>query len=1191
MSLVISNLWISFVNGKISTEEFLSSYDGVSGTLDISKGECRAIRSAIRDVINQRNRNEVFDRICVALISITSKLLVKRRFDQARILLSSILESEETLISSSYVARLQFLYAQAFHYLKIYEKSLKQYSQSLDLFDQIGDDEAKAHCYRYRSQVLSKLNEIDSSIGECLASVYLFDKCGKWLEKGKTLLEVADLYKRKKSFYDLARIIDEIGNTFALSGDRARLDRYIEYHAIVKDHIGLDDNHTRESFGATDKVSDLAWTAYRHVEKSATLAARFVYDESLDELEKAFRILHDQDEQYLNSLVKVQQIDVLSKMECYSDAIEKCDEVLMASSDGSEIRRVLLKKIGLFINTNRDCLPILQRLLETDLEYPAVSVEDISRQVIWAKIKAFDTSGQYIEGIHACYELISDTHVASNPIYLGLLQIDVAELIYRYSGDYKTALKYFEESKTNLFDRVCFLHGEAMWHLARGKVEQAKGAYATAITHFRKAKDLGEKSTLRRVVATAGRLEAQANERLGNFSIAAGQFDEAADNLKFLADQSMGSVRADIASLDAFRGLKFGGKSLDVFINHKAIHPRDFEYNAKIKKTYAEVLIHNKKYSEALYYIELALSDLEQAQDLAIESIFELNCYRGLCLSYLGSLDQRLQDIVQVNPEDTTVRQQWLFNYVEGLIDWNSNKSTSSKACFLKALDCLSKYRRMQSIPELRLAFLRDYADFFENLVLFAVEIEDIDFLFIVLSEAKGQTFTDLLDFSDQSSVSSNLSPDTEYGIRNELVDLIMNHQQGADAGESDSSLQSMLVNAERHYVQTIPNIHADNQYLSTSAFPSIIQVQDRLGSDQALADMFILSDRIIILWISKSTSFIKVLDTDVIKSDDIDKALIDVNDWVSLIEKPEFIQGKVANVKQNGFLRRWKLLSSVLADHIQNIHQKLGFCGIYVVPHGSLNRLSIQAMMVYMNQPQVDMFYLPCSTSLFLINGYKSIGETISLTVGAYTKTDLKYTQAEARKAIDIIGKENSVEIAGVNTPEDGFWGYWNQSTILLLTCHSETRRHSYASYLKFDDDCVFAKEIIRRRGQLDNTDLVILSSCESGVGDGRVPDESMGLMTSFLIAGSPLVLATLWKVNDLVSALMVQEVITNIVIEKKSPSASLDSAMRSIRSMKVAEIKRIYPESVQDLSGFDDNDVPFEHPVFWSPYVLVGR
>jgi CHAT domain-containing protein len=57
----------------------------------------------------------------------------------------------------------------------------------------------------------------------------------------------------------------------------------------------------------------------------------------------------------------------------------------------------------------------------------------------------------------------------------------------------------------------------------------------------------------------------------------------------------------------------------------------------------------------------------------------------------------------------------------------------------------------------------------------------------------------------------------------------------------------------------------------------------------------------------------------------------------------------------------------------------------------------------------------------------------------------------------------------------------------------------------------------------RLDAMELVTLSACETGVHGDIVPDEAIGLASGLLAAGARAVIAALWPIPDLATAMLV--------------------------------------------------------------------
>ena len=98
-------------------------------------------------------------------------------------------------------------------------------------------------------------------------------------------------------------------------------------------------------------------------------------------------------------------------------------------------------------------------------------------------------------------------------------------------------------------------------------------------------------------------------------------------------------------------------------------------------------------------------------------------------------------------------------------------------------------------------------------------------------------------------------------------------------------------------------------------------------------------------------------------------------------------------------------------------------------------------------------------------------------------------------------------------------------------------------------------------------DADLVVLSSCESGIGQLVKGEGMLGINRGFMYAGTPNIVFTLWKVNDQKSS----ELMT-LFYKKMLSGQSYSAALRS------AKLEFINTES----SAL---------PIYWSPFVLIGQ
>ena len=94
---------------------------------------------------------------------------------------------------------------------------------------------------------------------------------------------------------------------------------------------------------------------------------------------------------------------------------------------------------------------------------------------------------------------------------------------------------------------------------------------------------------------------------------------------------------------------------------------------------------------------------------------------------------------------------------------------------------------------------------------------------------------------------------------------------------------------------------------------------------------------------------------------------------------------------------------------------------------------------------------------------------------------------------------------------------------------------------------------------------ELLMLSACETAVGDNRA---ALGLAGIALKAGARSAVATLWAINDEASSRLVGDFYRQLKDRSQSKAQALRQAQLILMS---------------------DNE--YTHPVFWSPYLLLGN
>ena len=124
----------------------------------------------------------------------------------------------------------------------------------------------------------------------------------------------------------------------------------------------------------------------------------------------------------------------------------------------------------------------------------------------------------------------------------------------------------------------------------------------------------------------------------------------------------------------------------------------------------------------------------------------------------------------------------------------------------------------------------------------------------------------------------------------------------------------------------------------------------------------------------------------------------------------------------------------------------------------------------------------------------------------------------------------------------------------------------------------------------------LVVLSGCETALGKLSSGDELVGLTRAFIYAGTPSVVASLWKVDDASTAALMGSFYKNLKTKSKVESlrqAQLDMIRGKVSAQLLAQ------RGVGGISKLGDTpgstlpargSISTAHPYFWAPFILVG-
>lgn len=104
---------------------------------------------------------------------------------------------------------------------------------------------------------------------------------------------------------------------------------------------------------------------------------------------------------------------------------------------------------------------------------------------------------------------------------------------------------------------------------------------------------------------------------------------------------------------------------------------------------------------------------------------------------------------------------------------------------------------------------------------------------------------------------------------------------------------------------------------------------------------------------------------------------------------------------------------------------------------------------------------------------------------------------------------------------------------------------------------------------------DLVTLSSCESGVSDIRPGDELFGLMRALIYSGTPSVVMSLWKVDQISSGIFMQTFYAALKQPGTSKVDALQTAQLALKEMSIHEAIEYTQNAIVGLQYSDEEAI----------------
>jgi uncharacterized protein (TIGR03382 family) len=214
------------------------------------------------------------------------------------------------------------------------------------------------------------------------------------------------------------------------------------------------------------------------------------------------------------------------------------------------------------------------------------------------------------------------------------------------------------------------------------------------------------------------------------------------------------------------------------------------------------------------------------------------------------------------------------------------------------------------------------------------------------------------------------------------------------------------------------------------------------------------------------------------------------------------------------------------------------------------------------------SLFYAPSASSLQFILSTRTAKSDSILAMANPDAPGAQHLEHAAAEAEAVAGLYGAKALLGSAATESRFKDQAGKVGLVHLAAHSDLQPTTplFSAILlqpdEKEDGRLETHEVINLN--LAETDLVVMSACQTHLGELSAGDELVGLERAFFRAGTPSLLTTLWPVNDEATALLMEGFY-----------ARLRAGVPKAEAIRLAqrETREKYPQ-----------------PYYWAGFVLVG-
>ena len=378
------------------------------------------------------------------------------------------------------------------------------------------------------------------------------------------------------------------------------------------------------------------------------------------------------------------------------------------------------------------------------------------------------------------------------------------------------------------------------------------------------------------------------------------------------------------------------------------------------------------------------------------------------------------------------------------------------------------------------------------------------------------------------------------------------------------SSLATSIRDLEIELGKVNEEINADplkRQALAAEKIPSVNQLHRKLDNSTAILSYHLSENDLLILIITAGKFDFRI--------EPINKQFYEEIEQLKTALHQHSGEQRYSGNAAAG--RLWKLLIGPAETHLAQIKR------LIIIPDDELHYLPFEVLQDDRRRYLIEKYAIQYQYSTALLGNHTGNIRTQSLVSFAPFSTtgytDSNSTLSRLPASAEEISNLNGLSLLDEKATRENFLRFANHNRIIHLATHASVNNENpLRSFISFypgnTASRLYAREIYDL--QLDTTDLIILSACETGTGQLVKGEGLMSISRAFAYAGCPNSITSLWKAEDRATAYISQRL--HYYLGKNETKD---------KALQMAKI---------DFLKSRDIDPALKSPNFWAHLVLIG-